>query len=59
MTIYLQRDDHALHFRLGRFALTVKRYPCRIGWCVRKWRYYDRESWWHGTAYMGRFKLIW
>jgi hypothetical protein len=48
-----------LHLRLGRFALTVERYPVGIGWGLHRWRYGSQESWRHGAAYLGRVKLIW
>jgi hypothetical protein len=50
-------------FRIGRFGVVVMYYP---GWrptyplfAVHKWRYYERESWAHGTLYIGWAKVVW
>lgn len=48
-----------MHLRIGWFAVTVQWYPSRVGWAVHKWKWEGRESWCHGTAYLGRIKVIW
>jgi len=29
------------------------------GWEIIKWKYKDQTSWKHGTAYLGRLKIVW
>lgn len=48
-----------LNLRLWKFAVTFQRYPASVGWEILKWRYYDKSSWAHGTAYLGRVKVVW
>lgn len=45
--------------RLGKLALVISRYPSGCGWSINKWQYKGQESWRHGNAYLGRFKIMW
>ncbi len=46
-------------FRVGKFAVVLEWNRYRVGWAIHKWRYGGRESWWHGTAYLGPLRIIW
>lgn len=48
-----------MNLRLGDFAVTILLCPVSYGWAVQKWRYKHESSWRHGTAYLGRVKVIW
>lgn len=50
--------------RLGGVGVTFCWYGWRDSlrpyrWGLLKWRYFDKESWKHGTAYVGPVKIIW
>ena len=45
--------------RIGRFALVALYYPVWIGFGIHKWTYAGRSSWIHGSARLGRIKLMW
>ncbi len=50
---------HAMNLRLGTFALTIERYPVNCGFHISKWSWQGQSSWHHGSAFLGRFKIIW
>lgn len=42
---------------IGPFVLCW--HSVSAGWSIKKWRYFERSSWRHGTAYLGRLKIVW
>lgn len=48
-----------MSIRLGSFAVVFEWNSVSYGWTIQKWKYKQMTSWWHGTAYLGRLKVIW
>jgi hypothetical protein len=57
----LRIERRPFHFNawLGPLGLVIDHYPSGCGWAIHKWRYYSRSSWRHGSAYLGRWKIMW
>lgn len=42
-----------------RLPFLLKWNQVSYGWQIIKWSYEGRTSWRHGTAYLGRLKIMW